>query len=100
LPAPATQPIKYVAPLFLGQIGADQACCGSGCLARILLAFHNPLEGRQMALTWGSLIAGGLVVFALPAAVFWLNARKRNAGWWLLFAVTMFVVLGNIVASA
>ena len=53
-----------------------------------------------MALTWGSLIAGAMVAFVLPAAVIWLNARKRNAGWWLLVAAAIVVILGNIAASA
>ena len=48
-----------------------------------------------MAVTWGTLVAGGAVLFGLPAATFWLNRRRRNAGWWLLVAVVAFVIVGN-----
>jgi hypothetical protein len=85
---------------FIGRIGAEKACCGAYCLALIWLPLHNPPEGKQMALTWGSLFAGGMVAFVLPAAVLWLNTRKRNAGWWMLFALAVFVIVGNVAASA
>ena len=49
-----------------------------------------------MALTWGILIAGTAILFGLPLAIVWLNARKRNAGWWLLLALVAFVIVGNL----
>jgi hypothetical protein len=48
-----------------------------------------------MTLSWGTLIAGAAIVFALPLAIFRLNLRRRNAGWWLLIAMIGFVIAGN-----
>ncbi|WP_295560765.1 hypothetical protein [uncultured Sphingomonas sp.] len=48
-----------------------------------------------MALTWGTLIVGAAVIFGLPLATFWLNVRRRNAGWWLLTAVISLLIVGN-----
>jgi hypothetical protein len=53
-----------------------------------------------MALTWGTLMAGAAVLFALPVAVIWLNVRKRNAGWWLLLAIVALVIIGGIAEKA
>jgi ABC-type Fe3+ transport system permease subunit len=53
-----------------------------------------------MALTWGTLIAGAVTVLGLPLAIVFLNARIRNAGWWLLLAVVTFVIAGNIAEKA
>ena len=50
-----------------------------------------------MALSWGTLLAGALIVFGFPAAVILLNRRKRNIGWWLLSGLVAFIILGNIV---
>ena len=52
--------------------------------------------GMQMALTWGTLIAGAAILFGLPVAIVVLNTRKRNAGWWLLAGVLAFVIVGNL----
>lgn len=49
----------------------------------------------MMALSWATLIFGGAVLFGLPPAVFWLNTRRQNAGWWVLLAVIAFVFVGN-----
>ena len=49
-----------------------------------------------MALTWGTLIAGAAILFGLPLAIIWLNARKRNAGWWLLLALVALVIVGAL----
>ncbi|WP_157084545.1 hypothetical protein [Sphingomonas pituitosa] len=49
----------------------------------------------MMALSWATLIVGGAVLFGLPPAVFWLNTRRRNAGWWVLLAVIALVFVGN-----
>lgn len=51
----------------------------------------------QMALTWGTLIAGAVLIFGLPLAIFVFNRRKRNAGWWLLFGVVAFMIVGNLI---
>jgi hypothetical protein len=48
-----------------------------------------------MALTWGTLIIGATVICGLPLAIFWLNVRRRNAGWWLLIAVISLLIVGN-----
>jgi hypothetical protein len=53
-----------------------------------------------MALTWGTLVAGGAILFGLPSASLWLNGRRPNAGWWLLLAVIAFVVVGNAAEKA
>jgi hypothetical protein len=49
----------------------------------------------QMALSWGTLIAG-LLFLSLPLAILLLNKRKRNAGWLLLLCIVTFVVVGNV----
>jgi hypothetical protein len=48
-----------------------------------------------MALSWGSLIAG-LLLLSLPLAILLLNKRKRNAGWLLLLCLVAFAVVGNV----
>jgi hypothetical protein len=53
-----------------------------------------------MALTWGTLVAGGFVVFGVPTAVILLNRRKRNAGWWLLAAFVALIIVGNLAEKA
>lgn len=53
-----------------------------------------------MALTWGTLVAGAIVVFGLPMAVILLNRRKQNAGWWLLAAFVVLIVAGNVAEKA
>jgi hypothetical protein len=53
------------------------------------------MRGRPVALSWSTLIAGGAILLGLPLAVFWLNTRRRNAGWWLVLAVISFVIVGN-----
>lgn len=50
-----------------------------------------------MALTWGTLIAGTVILFGLPLAIFLLNRRKRNAGWWLLVGSMAFLIVGNVI---
>jgi len=49
-----------------------------------------------MALTWGTLIAGMVVLFGLPIAIILLNRRKPNAGWWLLLGAVALVIVGNV----
>lgn len=49
-----------------------------------------------MALNWGTLIAGGIVIFGVPTAVIFLNRWRRNLGWWLLAALIALIVAGNI----
>jgi hypothetical protein len=49
-----------------------------------------------MALTWGTLVFGAVVVFGLPIAVILMNRRKRNAGWWLLAAFVALIIAGNV----
>ena len=53
-----------------------------------------------MALTWGTLLGGAVVVFAGPIAILALNRWKRNVGWWLLFGTVALMVAGNLLERA
>ena len=50
-----------------------------------------------MPLNFADFLIGSAIVIGLPVAVILMNRWRPGTGWWLIAAVVVFVVVGNLI---